>query len=181
MTLMLLFLLALAWGILLFYWISPHEKPLHRTNRVKAKKLLKKLQKNSDEPAHIFYLLRSMNCFVFEELLLLCLKDQGFRIEQNQAYTGDGGIDGTFYDKQGRKFVVQAKRYKSAINPQHVSEFATFVENNQVAGGLFIHTGRTGKKSYQQLTSKIRIVSGQKLLDFIGVGTRVAKHVQTSF
>lgn len=141
-----------------------HEKRLHRQYRHNAKKLLKKIRKHIDNPAIVFGILRRENCFVFEELLLLCLQKHGFRIARNNAYTGDGGVDGTFYDSEGNKFLVQAKRYSNAINPRHVSDFAAVVRREKAAGGFFVHTGRTGGMSYKNLVPEVRIISGRKLL-----------------
>ena len=154
------------------YFISPlvsKQKSRHKRNQKIAKSLLRQLQKNHYEPGYIFGILRNTDPFVFEELLLLCLKNKGYRIKTNQAYTGDGGIDGTFYDKQGNKFLMQAKRYKSAITPQHVKDFSHVVTQEQAVGGFFIHTGRTGTKSYENLAENIRFISGNKLLKLLGL------------
>lgn len=154
------------------YWIIkllPRQSRLHKMNHRRAKRFLKKLQRTERSPSEVFGLLRSVDFFVFEEVLLLCFKQHGFRIKRNHAYTGDGGIDGTFYDANGNKFLIQAKRYKNAINPKHVSDFGDVVEREGAAGGFFIHTGRTGKKSYQSLSTSIRIISGNKLMRILNL------------
>lgn len=51
------------------------------------------------------------------------------------------------FDKQGNKYLIQAKRYKSAINPAHVEDFARVVNQKKAYAGFFVHTGRTGEKS----------------------------------
>jgi restriction endonuclease Mrr len=38
--------------------------------------------------------LRRISPYVFEELLLICRQDQGWQIQRNFSYSGDGGIDG---------------------------------------------------------------------------------------
>lgn len=153
-------------GLGLYWTVTGRPKPsrLHKINQKKAKRFLSTLQNQPHEPSELFGLLRRANCFVFEELLLVCFQQRGFRIKRNRAYTGDGGIDGTFFDRAGNKFLIQAKRYKSAINPRHVSEFAEVIQREQAAGGFFIHTGRTGPKSYQNQSPQVRIISGHKLL-----------------
>ena len=152
---------------LLIYRISklkPKKNKLHKINQKRAKLLLKSLHENQYAPGYIFGILRRTDPFVFEELLLLCYQKKGYKIKRNSAYTGDGGIDGTFFDKQGNKFLIQAKRYKSAITPQHVSDFAEVIAHHHATGGFFVHTGRTGGKSYANLSPNIRFVSGDRLL-----------------
>ena len=140
------------------------KNKLHKINQKKAKSLLKSLQKNDYAPGYIFGILRRTDPFVFEELLLLCYQKKGYKIKHNKAYTGDGGIDGTFFDKHGNKFLIQAKRYKNTITPRHVSDFAAVVAQQKATGGFFVHTGRTGGKSYDNRAANIRFVSGYKLL-----------------
>lgn len=78
-------------------------------------------------------------------------------------------INRVIYDQAGKKFFIQAKRYKSAINPTHVKEFAQIVATRNVAGGFFLHTGRTGKTSHKNTTRDIQIISGDRLLKLIKV------------
>lgn len=87
---------------------------------------------------------------MFEECLLDAFKAKGYRIKRNKAYTGDGGIDSRIYDATGKLYLLQAKRYSSSINPQHVSEFSKQILSHKAAGGFFVHTGRTGNKSREQ-------------------------------
>jgi restriction system protein len=165
-------ILSVLMGVIVgLYWainLLPKQSRLHKINQRKAKRLLCNLQNVTRSPAHVFGLLRREDFFVFEELLLLCFQQRGFRIKKNLAYTGDGGIDGTFFDKSRNKFLIQAKRYRNSINPQHVTEFSEVIARERANGGFFIHTGRTGKKSYQNLTPLVRIISGNDLLVLLG-------------
>lgn len=117
--------------------------------------------------------LRSCNPFVFEELLLNIFAEiEEFKIVRNKRYTGDGGIDGRFYFDD-YPFLIQAKRYTSHINPQHVEEFAHKIKIYNAEFGLFIHTGKTGNQSWQNARSSrkdLMIVSGQKLVDLVLIG-----------
>lgn len=121
----------------------------------------------SDNPALAFGILRKLNPFVFEELLLLAFKQHEFTVNHNQRYTGDNGVDGTVFDKQGNKYLIQAKRYKSAINPAHVENFARVIDQKKAHAGFFIHTGRTGEKSHQLKGQNIRIISGYRLISLL--------------
>ncbi len=111
--------------------------------------------------------LRRLDPYVFEELLLTCCEDQGWEIERNFRYTNDGGIDGRIliYNKL---YLIQAKRYKDYINPQHIELFHHAIESEKAAGGFFIHSGKTGRRSKQLLDElQINLISGQKLVDFV--------------
>lgn len=134
-----------------------------------AEQVLKKLNGFIGESldARILGYLRKIDPFVFEELLLTSFQRKGFTIQRNQRYTGDGGIDGRVYFK-GKLFLIQAKRYKSYVNTRHLADFSSLIVKNSAEGGYFIHTGKTGKETYQfYKNSKIEIISGKKLIKLI--------------
>lgn len=110
--------------------------------------------------------LRQVDPFVFEEMILTAIKRQGHKIQRNKRYTGDGGIDGRSTIK-GKDYLVQAKRYKAHINPQHVIEFAGICKR-QGKRGLFVHTGKTGAKSKSVAhNTNLEMISGQRLLNLL--------------
>ena len=76
-------------------------------------------------------ILRRMNPYAFEELLLTCCHEQGWEIERNFKYSGDGGIDGRV-TIAGKLYLIQAKRYSSYINPQHIQKFHRVIEQEKV-------------------------------------------------
>ncbi len=154
----------------LYFVISnlPNKNQLPIRNVKKAKAMLTEIKIMAfNKPALTFGRLRKLNCFVFEELLLLAFKQHDFTVKHNQRYTGDGGIEGTVFDSQGKKYLIQAKRYKSAINPAHVKDFALVVSQRKAHAGFFIHTGRTGQKSHENRTWNIHIISGDRLLHLL--------------
>ena len=129
-----------------------------------AERALKTLRK-IESPAQQFGYLRSVDPFVFEEMILTALSKLGARITRNKRYTGDGGIDGRF-KYQGKRYLVQAKRYKNHISAQQVEEFSDICRRKNKYG-LFVHTGRTGKQSWRNKDSNIVMLSGQKMLDLL--------------
>ncbi len=111
--------------------------------------------------------LRRVSPYVLEELLLTCCSDQGWQIERNFCYSGDGGVDGRVAIA-GKEYLIQAKRYKSHINPGHILEFCQAIEREGAAGGFFLHTGKTGPLSKEHLRDvHVILISGQRLVDFI--------------
>lgn len=146
--------------ILLFRKNWPQVRP-----KVKASyKALDKLQQ-IDQPGQQFSYLRKIDPFVYEEMILSSLKNLGYKIQRNKRYTGDGGIDGQVF-VDGKKVLIQAKRYGKHINPQHVKDFTQICQGHGCSG-LFIHTGITGKESYRSTDGTVKIVSGAKMLDLL--------------
>jgi restriction system protein len=144
--------------------------PKHRANIRQAHKIIKDLRQSINQcPRNqLMYKIRQVDPFVFEEILLTCLQERGFKIKRNRRYTGDGGIDGIFFTPAKEKFLIQAKRYADAINPLHVKHFVETVKRERATGGYFIHTGRTGLASKVNLmASSVEIISGNKLLNFL--------------
>ena len=108
-----------------------------------------------------------MNSYVFEELLLTCCENQGWEIERNLRYSRDGGVDGRVWIAN-LLYLIQAKRYRNHINPQHIREFYRTIQREKATGGFFIHTGKTGEMSKElMLKRRITLISGQKLVDFV--------------
>ncbi|WIW89637.1 restriction endonuclease [Sphingobium sp. V4] len=128
-------------------------------------------------PARIYARLRAMDALAFEELLLESFAMRGHRVIRNPRYTGDGGIDGQVVIG-GQNWLIQAKRYASAIRPEHVEAFALLCRR-QGKPGLFIHTGRTGGMSRSLLDrhKNVELVSGERLLTLLTGGSLMLKGI----
>lgn len=148
-------------------------KRLHRKYQKQARRILTKLQTGGWQGGQVFAYLRKINPYVFEEVLLIAFREQGFRVEKRRKYSHDGGIDGVIYCDKGRKYLVQAKRYSSTINPTHVKHFIHVVDSH-AHGGFFVHTGRAGGKSKQDLPRNIKIISGERLLTLLDIDTQAS-------
>lgn len=155
------------WGVL--KWRRPNHR--HRRNIWKARQVISQLRRRklstTESLPIVLGTLRSLDPFQFEELILCCFQDKGYRIRRNHRYTGDGGIDGRVF--QGEQlFLVQAKRYRHHIDAAHVREFLMIINREGATGGFFVHTGKTGKLSKQLLANrKLTLLSGQGLVDFV--------------
>lgn len=128
---------------------------------------IREIQKQEQGDAHVIAYLRKINPFVFEELILLVFEEHGFPVIPNKRYTGDGGIDGRV-NIYGKIWPIQAKRYSNHVRKVHVDQFARLVKEKAYPGGIFIHTGRTGKdvrKAYRDGT--LIILSGSAMVDSI--------------
>ena len=152
----------------------------HQQNIQRAELVLKRLRSGEVQLPKALGILRKMNPYAFEELLLTCCHEQGWKIERNFRYTGDGGIDGRV-TITGKLYLIQAKRYRGYINPKHILDFHRVIQRDKAVGGFFIHTGKTGEMSKELLREyRITLLSGQKLVDFVlGNRLKVLKKVSS--
>lgn len=144
--------------------VKGFRKIKHASKIRRARKVYKKINAiNNMNQGWLFSYLRKIDPFVFEELILISFRKNGFRIKRNRRYTHDGGIDGRCF-KGGEQFLIQAKRYSSYIKEEHMREFIKVCRNKRCRG-YFIHTGKTGKETKTLLSQnpQIKIISGEKL------------------
>jgi len=140
------------------------RKPGQRRRARAARRVLAKLESIDHEAARLAYL-RNIDPFVFEELILEAFERRGLRVKRNQRYTGDGGIDGCVWTADGQLHLIQAKRYASHINPQHVRDFSALLTQRNCKG-FFVHTGKTGRLSNKLANAdpRMTVISGSRLL-----------------
>lgn len=161
MILFLFLSLILIIGFVLFPKRNKHQKNIYN-----SKNIIAKLNTFEYDGQKINYL-KKIDPFLFEELLLTAFENKGFKIVRNKKYTGDGGIDGVIYDNDNNKYLIQAKRYSKYINLAHIKEFGKLVSNKKCKG-YFIHTGKTGRGSFEETSNyDIEIISGTKLIELI--------------
>ncbi|GJL71987.1 MAG: hypothetical protein NMNS01_11860 [Nitrosomonas sp.] len=160
-------LLAVAFWLFAIKW----DKKRHLLCRWAAVQQLKRLQRLNTAQEQITHL-RSVNPYVFEEMILSALKQRGYPIKRNKRYSGDGGIDGQAIIGN-HCYLIQAKRYANHINPVHVQSFVRLCKKRRKRG-LFVHTGKTGQKSERIARfSEIEIISGDRLLNMLNNGRRM--------
>lgn len=157
------------------FFYKRREKYSHKWRKISAQKVLLKLQTFNE--GQIFSYLRKIDPFTMEELILTALdRREDIKVERNKKYTGDGGVDGRFYilntKKEPLKCIIQAKRYSSFINQKHLKEFVNQIHKENAYLGLFIHTGKTSKDSFDFARSikNLKIISGEKLINLIHFG-----------
>lgn len=108
----------------------------HQRYRATAARVLVRL-KTLPGDAHRLKYLRKINPYVFEELLLLALTQQGMTVIHNPCYSGDGGLDGQVIIN-GERWLIQAKRYGRTIRPAHIDAFGELLRREGCRGFLFI-------------------------------------------
>ncbi len=150
---------------------SPQKRHQHKRNIQAARAVFLKLRdwKGPGLRPRMLAYLRKIDALVFEELVLTAFEaGQGLSIIRNDAYTGDGGIDGRVY-LDGNLYLIQAKRYEGAIDAQHVRKFGEIAADREAKGGIFVHTGRTPPGAYRQLAQHrdVILISGDRLVELM--------------
>lgn len=110
--------------------------------------------------------LRRMNAYAFEDLVMLCLAERGLSVCWNRRRTHDGGVDGRV-DLGGVRFLCQMKRWKGHVDHRDIRRLGALIAGKGL-GGLFIHTGRTGKLSRRSCAKVgISLISGRQLVALV--------------
>jgi restriction system protein len=166
-NIIIILLLVVAFSLLYFFpKVSRKSKKKHIRNINKSKQVLFKMNQFEGvyKEAQMIAYLRKIDPYVFEELLLEALFKKGFEITRNKRYSGDGGIDGKAHFN-GQLYYIQAKRYQKYIALKHLDDFQTKVGKDK---GLFVHTGKTGKDTYDKFRhSNVEIISGKRLIGLL--------------
>lgn len=169
---LLLVLLAYSIVALIVMFIVVHTtKEAHVDNVLASYEVItviKNKLKKKDYQGAFYHLRFKVDPYVFEECLMTAFeKDTRCKVHRSQAYSGDGGIDGKVTYK-GKTWLIQAKRYKSYINPKHVQSHIELCGHERKKG-LFIHTGKSGDKSSKavRVQGNVGMVSGRALLNLL--------------
>ncbi|MGI9296518.1 MAG: restriction endonuclease [Gammaproteobacteria bacterium] len=159
-----LLLIYRGWRHIRRWWRAPHRWRLRQARAILDD--IKGSEASEGAVRRLFGRLRAVDPFVFEELVLEAFRRRGLRVKRNKRYTGDGGIDGRIHLRG--EVLVQSKRYKKHINPEHVKTFVRLVERQRTRG-LFVHTGKTGGASWEAAgaSQRVTIVSGKGLIALV--------------
>ncbi|ELH6415771.1 restriction endonuclease [Escherichia coli] len=149
----------------LFFRLSVRHRR-HKRKQQSARRVLERIKTLPGFPQKISYL-RKIDPFVFEELLLHAFEDAGFEITRNAKYTGDGGIDGRF-SIDGRKFLIQAKRYSSWVSTAHIQQL-DMLATKKGCLAVFCHTGKTRMNTLEAYKNhtRVMIISGEALISLV--------------
>jgi restriction system protein len=142
--------------------------------RLYAKKWLANFRKSKAKfsiPQRFKYL-RDIEHFLFEEILLTTFEQRGYKVIRTKM-TRDNGSDGYVFIN-GKKIVIQAKRYSGQIKRSAVIEFESLIQSEKdVAAGLFIHTGKTSGpvlKMFHDSQDMVLLSGLQRVISFIDGG-----------
>jgi restriction system protein len=152
-----------------------HKRASHRWRIKSASRVLELLREmgTNKGPGVQFAYLRKIDPLMYEEAVLTSMQIEGHQIMRNDRYTGDGGVDGECVI-DGRRFLLQMKRYSGHIDREHLAAFIVICHSRRTRG-LFVHTGKTGQGVAAMGLGVVDVVSGQTLLDCLGVVPSTSK------
>lgn len=102
--------------------------------------------------------------FRFEKEVTSFLRGKGYDVEHT-GQCGDGGVD-IIMNNDGRKIIIQCKRYKSQISPHTIRDLYGTIKSMEVDEGWVITTSRFSSGSINFSHGKpIRLLTIQNMLD----------------
>jgi restriction system protein len=138
-------------------------------------------QIEKDVKSQILELLKTLDPFYFEKVILMLLKKMGYGDFVETSKTGDGGIDGIINeDKLGlEKIYIQAKRYtENKVREREIRNFIGAMSGD-TSKGVFATTSEFdegAKAKAHDAHHKIILLDGNTLADLMyeyGVGLQV--------
>lgn len=104
----------------------------------------------------------------FEKEVTSFLRGKGYDVEHT-GQCGDGGVD-IIMNNDGRKIIIQCKRYKSQISPHTLRDLYGTITSMEVDEGWVITTSRFSSGSINFSHGKpIRLLTIQDMLDIPGI------------
>ncbi|MEM8529500.1 MAG: restriction endonuclease [Chloroflexota bacterium] len=105
----------------------------------------------------------------FEQRTVLLLRDLGWDWIEHQGGSGDGGVD-VRATRQGKKWVVQCKRYKNTVPAYMVRALEGVRHHEKADHALLVTTGNFGPQSEEWVQGKpIDLWDGEDLAHWIRV------------
>lgn len=106
--------------------------------------------------------LNSMNGYEFEEFLKQLFKNMGYSVKSTKK-SGDQGAD-LILKRNGKKIVVQAKRYNVSVGNRAVQEVAGAIPHYGAHKGIVVTNSKFTKSAVELAKSNnIKLVDGKKL------------------
>ena len=110
----------------------------------------------------------------FEEYVARLFRRKGYRVEL-RGRSGDNGVDLMVTNRQGRKAVVQCKRYRNNVGPDTIRELYGTLVHEQVAHAFLVTTAGISQSAKTWAKGKpMTLIDGDQLAHLSSVlGDRV--------
>jgi restriction system protein len=110
--------------------------------------------------------LRAMDPIEFQSFMWIVYRRLGYSVQPTPA-SRDGGADG-FLEKDGKRFVLQCKRYRGQVGEDTVRDILGTIVHNNAVGGFVVTTGTFSSPAVAFCSGKqIQLVNGEELLKLI--------------
>lgn len=90
--------------------------------------------------------IRDLNPTQFEQRVALLCQHLGWTQVRQMGGAGDEGVD-VFGTYQGKRYVIQCKKYKDIVQPERVRELLGTMRHHHAQGAILATTGRFGPGS----------------------------------
>ena len=108
--------------------------------------------------------LYDLSPFEFEEYVGKIFQKRGYRIKL-RGKSGDLGVDIELRKKNGKKAVVQCKRYKSTVGPEIVRELYGTMIHERAAHAFLVTTAEISNSAHDWAKNKpMTLIDGKKLV-----------------
>lgn len=109
--------------------------------------------------------LYDLSPFEFEEYVGKIFRTQGYRVKL-RGRSGDLGVDVELRKANGKKAVVQCKRYKSTVGPDIVRELYGTMIHERAAHAFLVTTADISSAAYDWAKNKpMTLIDGKRLVD----------------
>ena len=112
--------------------------------------------------------LKSMPWEEFEDLTAAAFRKWGFKVHHHGGAQADGGID-LIVHKEGKRFLVQCKRYKGSVGVSVVREMFGVMISEKLDGVYLMTSGTFTKDCWTFAKGKpIELIQGEEMAYLLG-------------
>jgi len=111
--------------------------------------------------------LYEMNPISFEKYVAKLFQQRGYRVK-HRGRAGDMGVDLELRNGNGRRAIVQCKRYRNTVGPEVIRELYGTLIHEKVAHGFLVTTGSISKAARKWAKGKpLTLIDGEMLVQIV--------------
>jgi restriction system protein len=111
--------------------------------------------------------LYEMDPTAFEKYVAQLFRQRGYRVK-HRGRTGDMGVDLELANGNGRRAIVQCKRYRNTVGPEVIRELYGTLIHEKVAHGFLVTTGEISQAAREWANGKpLTLIDGEMLVQLV--------------
>lgn len=111
--------------------------------------------------------LYEMDPILFEKYVAQLFQRRGYRVK-HRGRAGDMGVDLELTNGNGRRAIVQCKRYRNTVGPKVIRELYGTLIHEKVAHGFLVTTGNISKAAREWAKGKpLTLIDGKMLVQVV--------------